>query len=159
MVGAEERDASVGPGEPLKVADQLADPGGVNVVDARQVDHNPAHGLGEHRLELLRKELGRLPELDRALDLDDCNPAILRPAHLHVWLSHLRRQGPETVTSAVAANPPPRWPRQRYRRSPPKVPTSSTSTSRRSPGSRDWYKATLSRTTRSNVPWADSVTA
>src|SRR6185503_4517684 len=68
--GVDEDQLAVAVAEAAEVADQLADAGGVDVVDAREVDEHVALVLLQRALQGLGEELGALAELDDALDVE-----------------------------------------------------------------------------------------
>src|SRR5437588_6835900 len=57
--------------ETPEVADQLADAGRVDEVDAAEIDDHVPLVVGQRAVEGLREELGALAELDHALDVEE----------------------------------------------------------------------------------------
>src|SRR5688572_13264384 len=79
--GVDEDELAVAVAEAAEVADQLADPGRVDVVDAREVDQDVAVVLLERPLQRLGEELRALAELDDSLDVQQRR--VLDTALLH----------------------------------------------------------------------------
>src|SRR6185436_10835962 len=107
------------------IADQLAEAGGVHVVDGLEVDHHRAGLVVEDLLEVTGELAGALPQFDDALDVEHgyVVHAVLNDVHTLVAKCNQSLRGRLLASSIIGAccTPPPSFsaPRRSIKPCPP----------------------------------------